>query len=156
MGVWDIAGEINDAIKKANCHAKQIFGLDVEKIRKELEANFARGSEFWPLWEVLDDQVSVQGENLWVMVGDYRANQQSYLLFNPKDEASMFAFEKGSDIPVVLSDCFAFEFYITDGLGSYLICFNHHDFLIAAGKAKEWLSGIKEKSGINVDLDGLN
>ncbi len=32
------------------------------------------------------------------------------------------------------------EFYLTNTLTDYLLCFNHHDYLIACGRAREWLT----------------
>ena len=32
----------------------------------------------------------------------------------------------------------SFEFYLTNRDTTYLVCFNHHDFLIGTGEATQW------------------
>ena len=39
----------------------------------------------------------------------------------------------------ILGETSLFEFYVTDKNASYLLAFNHHDYLIACGEAKNWL-----------------
>lgn len=34
---------------------------------------------------------------------------------------------------------FNVEFYVTNKNNEYLLCFNHHDVLIACGDATEWI-----------------
>lgn len=51
----------------------------------------------------------------------------------------MFEFTHRRDIVAVLAECTGFEFYLTDVEATFLLCFNHHDVLIAAGDARPWL-----------------
>ena len=60
-------------------------------------------------------------------------------MFNPRDGAEVFHFASGEALDEVLADTFGFELYVTDEEASFLLCFNHHDFLLASGKAVEWL-----------------
>ncbi|WP_346768745.1 DUF6756 family protein [Paenibacillus sp. HB172176] len=38
---------------------------------------------------------------------------------------------------------FNVEFYITNKRCDYLLCFNHHDYLIACGEAINWIKDRK-------------
>ncbi|HSS47938.1 MAG TPA: hypothetical protein VLX28_03225 [Thermoanaerobaculia bacterium] len=76
-------------------------------------------------------------------MADFLDTTPALLLFDPHDEKVSFDFDSGVDIPRVIEGCFGFEFYVTDRQTSFLICFNHHDFLIGAGRAKAWVAGIK-------------
>jgi hypothetical protein len=65
------------------------------------------------------------------------------MFFNLPDEKAAFTFNKGDDVVSVLSETYGFEFYLTNRCAEYLICFNHHDVLIACGSAIELLSKYK-------------
>ncbi len=49
----------------------------------------------------------------------------------------------GDALRSLLANSYHFEFYVTDVDASYLICFNHHDFVIAWGTACPWLRQLK-------------
>ncbi len=51
----------------------------------------------------------------------------------------MFELAHGRDAVAILEECTGFEFYLTNVEAKFLVCFNHHDFLIAAGDAAPWL-----------------
>jgi len=53
--------------------------------------------------------------------------------------AIVWKFSDGSDLLRVLKECPALEFYICDQDASYLLCSNHHDFIIGWGAAKLWV-----------------
>ena len=52
---------------------------------------------------------------------------------------SMWKFRNGLDLLRVLRDCPAMEFYVSDEEASYLLCHNHHDFVIGWGTASRWV-----------------
>jgi hypothetical protein len=52
---------------------------------------------------------------------------------------AIWKFRCGSDLLRVLKRCPAREFYVYDEDASYLLCSNHHDFLIGWGAASPWV-----------------
>ena len=52
----------------------------------------------------------------------------------------MFAIVGGDALVRLLGDLPPMEFYLTNAATEYLLCFNHHDYLIACGSAREWLA----------------
>ena len=52
---------------------------------------------------------------------------------------TVWKFSSGSDLLRVLKDCPALEFYVCDEDASYLLCSNHHDFVIGWGAATPWV-----------------
>ncbi|MBH5368671.1 hypothetical protein [Bradyrhizobium glycinis] len=46
----------------------------------------------------------------------------------------------GVDLLRVLEDCPPFEFYVCDEEASYLLCCNHHDFIVGWGAALPWVA----------------
>jgi hypothetical protein len=61
------------------------------------------------------------------------------MFFDRDRDESGVVFEAGSCLVNVLGECTGFEFYLTDLEGDYVICFNHHDFLIGTGSAETWI-----------------
>ena len=98
-----------------------------------------RRQDTWPLWESLQDMVSVQNAEAWRWVSDFVGHTSTIMFFNEDETQSMFRFVDGSQVVAVLGECYPFEFYLTNDATAYLLCFNHHDFLIAAGTAALWL-----------------
>jgi hypothetical protein len=56
---------------------------------------------------------------------------------------SVWKFRNGSDLLRVLEDCPALEFYVSDEEASYLLCSNHHDFVIGWGAASQWVGRLQ-------------
>ena len=142
------AMEVQRAIEVVGARAVSVSGDPVNEIRGSLERIYAQGRKRWPLWEVMVEDEALQDRYAWKLIQDFLPHEPGLLLFNPKDDASMFRFSDASDIFRVLSESYRFEFYITDEACSYLLCFNHHDFLIAAGGAVGWLKAKKRDLGI--------
>ncbi|MGY3120680.1 hypothetical protein ACVWXQ_004617 [Bradyrhizobium sp. S3.14.4] len=46
----------------------------------------------------------------------------------------------GADLLRVLEDCPALEIYVCDEEASYLLCSNHHDFVVGWGAALPWVA----------------
>lgn len=55
---------------------------------------------------------------------------------------NLWKFRDGDDLLRVLKECPAFEFYVCDEDASYLVCSNHHDFIIGWGSALPWVAGL--------------
>jgi len=55
---------------------------------------------------------------------------------------TVWKFRCGADLLRVLGECPALEFYVCDQEASYLLCSNHHDFVIGWGTAAQWVSGL--------------
>jgi hypothetical protein len=51
----------------------------------------------------------------------------------------VWKFSGGPDLLCVLNECPALEFYVCDEDASYLLCSNHHDFIIGWGAAEPWV-----------------
>lgn len=96
------------------------------------------------LWEGFIEKAEINDNDAWRLVKKIVGNEETLMFFNPEDEKSAFIFLNGEDIEAVLSETFGFEFYLTNKAMDYVICFNHHNFLIGCGRAIEWLKKIKD------------
>lgn len=77
----------------------------------------------------------------WELIPKYVGANVCLMFQEGADE--IWKFHNGSDLLRVLNDCPALEFYVCDEEASYLLCHNHHDFLIGWGEASLWV----EQSG---------
>jgi len=91
------------------------------------------------LWENISESVSKQNKDAWRWVRDFVSIYPCIMFFNPIEAKSSIIFENGENLVSILEDTYHFEFYLTNQNTEYLICFNHHDVLIACGTAMIWL-----------------
>lgn len=100
------------------------------------------------MWESFRDCASVQYPGAWRWITEFVGPRECILLFNETEDEEMFSVSSGSALGELLEETYGFEFYVTDRDVAYLICFNHHDFLICCGTAKTWLlARIEELEG---------
>jgi hypothetical protein len=91
-----------------------------------------------PLWENLLSAVAVQDADGWRIIDNYLLGASFLIFFDEAEDKSMIEVSAGASLTGILGECPGFEFYITDPETTYLLCFNHHDFLIGAGRAAQW------------------
>lgn len=142
MNDSSIADKILTALQATTARAERIIGQPVAEVRKALERAFADGERRWPLWQVMEAEGLQTPEGLRLIEG-FLISEPCLLLFNPKDEGSMFRFSRGSDVVPVLEGCSTFEFYVTDEVHSYCLSFSQYNVLTASGNAAAWLKEMK-------------
>jgi hypothetical protein len=101
------------------------------------------------LWESFTEQFGVMDENAWKWIREIVRDEPILMFFNPEDEVHAFKFDNASDVEAILAETFGFEFYLTNKATEYVLCFNHHNVLIACGKAIEWLKELKKIKHLN-------
>lgn len=123
--------------------------LSLEKgneILQRLANNFFKNKLKYPLWENLPEAFGFQTKNGWEYLKEFTKEKKIILFFNNYDEKTMFDINDGSQVSDLIAECSSFEFYITDDSGSFIICYNHHDYLIGIGKeAIIWLKKLSHK-----------
>jgi len=133
-----IRDEIIEAAKVINASMIELTPSESEKIHVDVSNKFAQGTQDW-MWEHLESKVSIQDPDAWKWINDYIKDFQVIMLFNSKEEGTVFRFFDSNEIIPILGNTSGFEFYLTDIKYNYLLCFNHHDYLIASGTAQNWL-----------------
>jgi hypothetical protein len=94
----------------------------------------------WP-WEQLEGPAIHDGSACgWI--ADFVGPRECVMFFG--DEPAAFRFRNGDDLRLVLERQLE-EIYVTDARGEYLLCFNHHEVLVAAGSASCWLQDEVER-----------
>lgn len=116
----------------------RLLGVDeAEGIRSQVIGRFAshRGGV---IWQNLLDSASVQDQDGWRRIDEYLLGSKFLLFFDETEDRNIIEFPIGSSLTSVLEECPYFEFYVTNDEVTYLLCFNHHEFLISAGQATYW------------------
>jgi hypothetical protein len=131
--------EILTAAAQCSCRVSLLPSDKGDQIRAEVRLRFTNGSSRGWIWEHLVNRLSVQDGMAWSWIGEFVGDEEVILFFNAWEDDTAILFERGSCVVTVLSETTGFEFYLTDSGFSYLVCFNHHDFLSCVGRAKEWL-----------------
>ena len=72
------------------------------------------------------------------------------LVFAPNAHRSAFSFGSGREAALVADHCCSSEYGFTDEAGSYLIWYNHHEYLIALGLAMPKLRAYAQAHGLVV------
>jgi len=92
--------------------------------------------------EVSLECVAVSNDNGWQWIGEF-INDSAIMFFNHSDEKRAYSFGNGEDIVKVLSDCYDFEFYVTNTVLDYVMCFSHHRILYATGNVVDMVRKYK-------------
>ena len=139
--MWYIQQQILAAATEHEIIVSPLEAWQVVEIRQSLLHLYSPLLDEWPkwIWEHLQFTSTVRDENGWRWLGEFAGEHAAIMLFDPRDEVGMVEFSRGIDIARVLGECSGFEFYLTSRNYDYLLCFNHHDCVIAAGSAKTWL-----------------
>jgi Family of unknown function (DUF6756) len=136
---------IKDAIVETRTEARELAPTDAETIRREAESRFARRGGPW-LWDRLIDSVSKYRVDGWSKATEFCHDQEVTLFLDEMNGTTMWHFNSGRELRVVLENSPGFEFYLTDPEVTYVLCHNHHDYLIGAGNCKAWLHTLADDS----------
>jgi hypothetical protein len=105
----------------------------VVKLRERLGVN-VRAHAFW------DDKTGSDGQQRadgWKLIPTYVGVRTCLMFLGGAD--IVWKFRNSSDLLRVLNECPPLEFYVCDQDASYLLCHNHHDFIIGWGVARSWV-----------------
>jgi hypothetical protein len=136
--MWTIAEDIIREARTLGIPVDAINSDAADRVHTELRDRYGRAGNRWPLWDAPNCDPSFQEEEAWRHLPAFLSNAACLVLWEPRTERKVLRFRCAKDLVKVLEECHRTEFYVTDDL-SYMVCFNEHDFLIASGRAAEWL-----------------
>lgn len=88
------------------------------------------------LWERLRSSVGMRDAKGWKLVEKLAVGPVVFVVEDSQGECG-FRFKSGAAVVGVLEQTSGYEFYVTDEMNTYLIAFNHHDYLIGSGAVEE-------------------
>ncbi len=136
---------IQSALIESKVEATILKQKEAEELRAFIEDRYASSRGDSPLWERLKDSASVHREDGWLKACEFVREGESVLFFDKGECAAMWRFSSGDDVLKVLRECPALEIYITRPDASFVLCHNHHDYLIGVGASKPWLQELSNE-----------
>ena len=135
--------EVHQIARAAGVMVADILAADADKIRAEIHSKYTDGRSGW-LWEhFVGDYIAVndRGRDLgsWSWPAEYAGDCPVVLFFDMSDDPGMYEFSSGRDLLVVLGECTASEYFVTNRATDYLLCRSHEEFLYGLGRAAAWL-----------------
>jgi hypothetical protein len=97
------------------------------------------------MWEDLRVSENMRDPDGWRLIDDYLTGSQFVVLFDPEEDPDILTFPAGTLIAPLLEECPGFELYVPNREVSFLVAFNHHDYLIAAGDAIGWFQELRTR-----------
>lgn len=125
----------DEIIKVSRNHRIEFKEISADKFnftRIKLEKKFCNKKKLF-MWENFKDSFSVYNVYGWRLINKILNEEPVILFFNKDDFSSGFLFNSIKDIMMILSESIGFEFYLTNEYLDFILCFNHHDYLIATG-----------------------
>lgn len=131
----DLKNEVLRVALERNIDAQVIPPVQASKLSIKLYKRFTKGEKYhYPLWEHLQCTKSLHDQEGWRKLNLFIGGKNDLVLFfEYKDSSTMIKFISARDIETVLSNSYAFVFYLTNMDGDFILCFNDHDYLIGVG-----------------------
>lgn len=136
-----------DLLKTAQENGLQLTLLPKEqsiKIKNNVKNKYLKIDNGSFIWENLRKSVVVSDTNGWTKLANYVKQNSCIMFFDENDEA--ISIKNGDELYTLIYEMYGFEFYITNNMTDYLLCFNHHDCIIGCGEASEWLENLKKRN----------
>ncbi len=138
MREW-AAEEVKAAADAAGVAIERLSLEEAEQIRLLVESEYSGDGDLgWPLWEHMHG-VGIHDPAARLWIADFVGSRECFILFDPQDARTGFRVPVGNDLTPLLEPLNGVEFYVTDFDAEYLLCYNHHEVLVAAGSASSWL-----------------
>ena len=136
------SGNINDAMAMTGIQAVVLSEAErhamVIRLRERLSVDVTKHAP-WDDAAAPDGQLRPDG---WEMIPRY-VGAATCLMFLDRAQ-SFWRFKSGADLLRILKECPVLEFYVCDPEASYLLCSNHHDYLIGWGAAQQWVDKLHD------------
>ena len=134
-----VLDEVNKAITHLNLQDAIRLVDDNGELYLELLQHFVEGGDRRWWWESFKDEsesITIEDGKGFERLGKIVPNSDEVVWLVVEDEQLPYypIFECSvSDAVSVIGECFAFEYYLTPKSKKWLICENHHDYVIGVG-----------------------
>lgn len=134
-----ISKEIEKTASDIAVHMERLSEEQAEEIKACMREKYIHSYRGGFLWENFKKPAIIQDAEGWKRLCDFVGDQKCLMFFDDFEDKSVLAFDDGEGLYRLLHEMYGFEFYITDFETGYLLCYNHHDCLLACGLAKDQL-----------------
>lgn len=146
---------VADAVKGAAVNAQVLERSQQDAVIGRLRERFGLNARATFLWDAtVSEHVAFECPSGWQLIPRFIGASEC-LMFESRAR-TIWRFGSGDDLLRVLEDAPALEYYVCDVEVTYLLCHNHHDYLIGWGAAAAWVIQLSENDGADNDLAGKN
>lgn len=139
-----ISAWISQAATITGDSVNELDSREVDRIVDLIRRRFTGGQfNHRYLWEDFENDLSKRCADGWRRLCDFSVSHP-VILFQSEHDFEGFSFASSDCLSRVLAESPGFEFYLTNPEVDFVICFNHHDYLICVGTSKDWLATIPE------------
>jgi len=124
---------VQAAIETCGVETQEVFTTEANMLIEGVSNLYATPGAS-PLWDRFENDISRRRSDGEQLV-EHLCPNSPILLFNDEGVWKGFKFASGADLCCVLHESPGFEFYVTDGDLSYVVCYNHHEYIIGVGDA---------------------
>lgn len=121
-------------------HAEKINAIKRKLILERLKAIINVDVTMGAIWDNKSAPDGLQCADGWKLISNYVGNNPCLMFLEGAE--TIWRFSDGTKLLECLSECPLFEFYVCDEACSYLLCNNHHDFVIGWGSAECWVKSL--------------
>ena len=133
-----------EKVAKTNKISIEVLTLEqAQKVKNSIFQKYSNKKKCAFLWESFVDFSIVNDKDGWALIADFVEAKPCLMFFDDEEDKSVIEIKGGNDLHKLLSEMYGFEFYITNFMTEYLICFNHHDCLMGCGAAKNWVNELQ-------------
>lgn len=129
------------AVDDLGVPCRPLDGDAVAHLVGEITAKYTDGPVGYFLWEAFRNDRSVCRADGWRLAASY-CRTGPCLLVRDGDRWAGYRFDDAEGLAAVLGETPGFEFFVTDERTGFVLCFNHHDYLVGAGDCLGWLGSI--------------
>jgi hypothetical protein len=131
---------IDSAIQRLGASVRSLGPEEVRNVAALIRARFRLNIKAVSAWDMENTPEGLQRSDGIELVSSFVGNAACLFFLSGAQE--MKEFQNGADLLRTLNECPPMEFYVCDPDGTYLICWNHHEYLLAWGSATSWLDEI--------------
>ena len=135
---------INDALATTRILARPLSSDEVGRVTGLIAGRYTDPIHSGRrLWEAFHGDIARRRSDGWSLICDY-PEPSPILLFHDEGEFRGYEFSSPEDLRAVLAETAGFEFYVTNERAEFVLCHNHHDFLVGVGECRQWLGTVEE------------
>ena len=129
---------INTTIRELGIAATPLSGEQSREVIAAIKANLGVDvSKKWAWDEPAVSNAAVRNPDGWKLIPSFVSSSPCLLFENEAHE--IWSISNGDDLLRILAEASGFEFYVTDNKANFLLCHNHHDFVVGWGSAQKWV-----------------
>jgi hypothetical protein len=102
------------------------------------------------MWDRINNSVSKKHEESWIKVCEFIGDRTAFLLIESSNKPAVVKVTGGDRLKALLEDCPPFDFSVCGEKYEYLLCVNHHDYIVGAGLGGEWVRSLNSQTWIPI------